>query len=259
MKKRLVLLLFLGLIIALMLINVKKQRRSEEQEISVMETSDMHENIETLETEDEILEDMEDMILGDEGDEGNEMEEYTIQDSLSVPPERATKDGFRAFLLEYSNTQNYTRDGFNFGYAGRPYEEGISENDSAARITGMGNVGYLVWVLRNTFGICDEDYQTPYLVYQKSEKVDLADLQIGDIGFVYNEDRPDNFAGICVGFEGENPIFSFMDGSRSKKFPFGSNRLCFVKADRDEYIEESMPVGLSFFCRPDLPWTYEQN
>lgn len=212
------------------------------------EQEENHEDIETL-AEPEIPEE----ILGGEGDPGEDEEPVMLDDILSVPLERATKAGFQEFMLEYAFTQNYTQEGFDFGYADKVYENGITLEDSAARISGMGNAGYIIWAIRNTFGYCDPDFVTPLAVYSKSPKVLLQELQIGDLGF-YSEAEEENFCGICIGFEDGEPVFSLMDGSWSEKFPFGTNRLCYLKDGKNEFIGYSQPVKFQFFCRPALPW-----
>lgn len=217
-------------------------KQNEENELNLPEQS------ETLEPMEELTDEMR------EGDSGEEIEAQDIYTTLDVDPERSSKSGFQKFILEYTQTQHYTNKGWNFDYASKENEEGVSENDSAARVSGMGNPGYIVWLLRNAFGGCDVDYLNPFLVYQKSEKIDQADLEIGDLGFIYDEDRDDNFMGICAGFSEGKAVFSLMDGSWSEKFPFGSNRLCYLKSESDEYIGTSSPVNFRFFCRPQLPW-----
>ncbi len=198
---------------------------------------------------------VEKMMLGDPEEN---YEDYTLYDALEVPPIRATHRGFQEFMMEYALTQNYTKNGFNYSYADKAYESGISMNDSAARISGMGNTGYLVWVLRNTFGICSPDFENPITVYRKSPKILKEELQIGDLGF-YSENEEDNFCAICVGFSDGEPIFSLMDGSRTYKFPFGTNRLAYLQSGTNEYIGESAPVRLQYFCRPELPWTDDMD
>lgn len=252
-----------------------KQDGSAEQQIEqtgqTLETEERNTQEESIwkdvkyrETEPELEENQEDAeklaepeiseeILGGEGDPGEDEEPVMLDDILSVPLERATKAGFQEFMLEHAFTQNYTQEGFDFGYADKVYENGITLEDSAARISGMGNAGYIIWALRNTFGYCDPDFVAPLAVYSKSPKVLLPELQIGDLGF-YSEAEEENFCGICIGFEDGEPVFSLMDGSWSEKFPFGTNRLCYLKDGKNEFIGYSQPVKFRFFCRPALPW-----
>ena len=193
----------------------------------------------------------ESLINIEEGDVGDEGAEFSMSIPLEVPVDRSTWAGFQTFMLEYANTQNYTKDGINLGYADQVYKNGVEMGDSAAYISGMGNTGYLVWVLRNTFGICNLDYLTPSEIYKSSEKVEKEALAIGDLGFL--SDGGD-ICGICIGLDDGEPVFSFMDGTWSKKFPLGSNRLCYLQDGKNEYIGQSPPVNFRYFCRPDLPW-----
>lgn len=242
--------------------SVERSPVTEDERIS----SANEENSETEDTQESFIDEdfeyyaslSEEMLVGDSGiDE----DEYTIHTELEVPEERSTKSGFQEFVLAYSNTQNYTKDGFNFGYAEIRYEHGVSADDSAALINGMGNAGYLVWLLRNTFGICDEDFVTPLAIYGKSPKVDKSELQIGDLGFITEADEEYNFCGICVGFVGDEPVFSIMDGSWFEKFPYGTNRLCYIKSgiEDDRKIDHSRSVSFGYFCRPELPWHGEDG
>lgn len=202
-------------------------------------------------TTETMMEESESNVDFTEGDGGDEGADLFMDKALEVPEERRTRSGFQEFLLTYSNTQNYTPDGLNFGYADVIYPDGIDMDDSAARISGMGNAGYLVWVLRNTFGRCSEEYLTPGMVYKNSTKVDLKDLAVGDLGLLSEEG---DICGVCVGLEDGEPVFSIMDGTWSAEFPFGSNRLCYLQDGKNEYIGESPPVAFRHFCRPDLPW-----
>lgn len=241
-------------VLILLLVHALNQKRKSESSLSEngqSETWQEQVGISAEQIESTSSQQIEEGML--EGDVAIEHDEYAFEDDLIVPSERATKAGFQAFMLEHAFTQNYTKNGVNYGYANKDYENGVDLQDSAARISGMGNEGYIVWVIKNTFGSCPYEFETPYEVYEKSIKVSVDELQAGDLG-LYSDSADDNFYGICVGLEDGEPVFSLMDGSWNIKFPFGTNRLCYLQSEKNEFIGDSAPVKFQYFCRPDLPW-----
>lgn len=117
---------------------------------------------------------------------------------------------------------------------------------------GVDSIGYLIWLTRNVFGETVADFEDMISLYSESEKVDISELEIGDIGMIYDDTTVNNVYGIVAGHtEDGYVIMSLCDNTYSKLFPLGSNRLCYIKSENNNFFGASAPVDFRFFFRPD--------
>lgn len=243
MKKRIVLIVLLGSFFFLSLsINTdRKGHVAKEEKMAVEEH--------TYAAGEEIP--LESTCIGDPG-ESDEIE-LSINSKFSVDNSMEKRKYMLKLVFDHNGYIPFA-DGQRYygkGYFKSP--DGIDNLRNSSPV-GMDSLGYVIWVYRNTFGYCDPLFNNPIEYYQKSQKVTVSELQVGDVGMYTNDEGEKNHFGIFVGYEQGIPVFSHCSNLVAPKYPCGNDRLSFLQSSTNSYYLGNAPVELNYFFRPDMPW-----
>ena len=164
-----------------------------------------------------------------------------------------------AYCLEYNGVIPYVTDA-----TAEEYEMKVnnSKNEVSDIIfSGMDSEGYVKWLYSSIFGEnVIEGTLDAYL--QKCDKIDVSEgLQVGDICSV-DDGFPGKVYGVVAYVEEDGEVIvSLCDALPSEKFSGGSNRLAYLRVQKNEYLGNSEPTTCNIFYRPAVDWeeAYEEK
>lgn len=200
--------------------------------------------------------------LGDDGNDG--FEEFMRENEgkpLDLEGIKSSKKTLINLAIEYNESIPFYV-GSNDSSMSKGYvitADGVDNYKLKDLAHGMSSKTYIKWIFRNTFSQVSDDFLDLVSFYNKSEKISLKDIKVGDIGLYSNKYDVVNHFGVCVGFYENEPIFSHISSSPTKKFPAGTNKLSFLVSSNKGYLGDSSPVDLKYFFRPNLIYDTEND
>lgn len=197
---------------------------------------------------------VEPLVQAEPGDPGIEDEgELTILSEITVEVSGQSSEDMLAFVYQYLGYIPFADGGRFYGTGYFKAPDGV--DNRIQEPVGMDSLGYVIWLYRNVFGICSEDFENPIILYGNSQKVKIEDLKVGDIGMYTDQLGVPNHFGVFVGYDHGIPVFAHCAGIAVPKYPCGNDRLSFLRAAVEDYYMGNAPVELNFFFRPEVPWT----
>lgn len=194
-----------------------------------------------------------------EGENGfDETEQLTIADPIQPLFEEKTRWNLFQLAYSYNGKIPYCVGG-RFWQQGYPVIDGGIDNRNLPEGVSMGmdSLGYVIWLYRNMFGICDEEMEAPVALLYEKYKINKEQLEVGDIGMAtLNSDE--NHYGVCIGYDHGIPVFTHCDSSPSELYPGGTTRFSYLSASAKRYYMGNRPVDLQYFFRPpNILWEEE--
>jgi len=161
-----------------------------------------------------------------------------------------------------SYNTNDTKETYDAGYYiyknGRYYNPETNEyRDEEPE--GMTDQGYVKWLFRNTFGNTPEGFESLTELYKNGEQISSEELEIGDIGMTYEDDRPDNRYGVFIGYSDSLPIFTYLSPIGDDTMPAGRNYIAVLKSAGETVIDGAYPIDLNYFVHPSVKWLKEMS
>lgn len=187
------------------------------------------------------------------GDSGADEDiKYDIYTSLEIDADISTPEHLISLALSYNGKIPYAPNGRYWLLDYPIFLDGIDNRLLPAdMVIGLDSKGYVIWLFRNVFGICDPLIETPTELY-KEYQVNSDSLQVGDIGMLTINKNEKNHIGVCIGYFEDVPIFSHCDSYADINYPCGNTRISYLKSYRDEYFLCKPPVDFQYFIRLPL-------
>lgn len=258
-----------GIFISICLFACLLIKRNKEEKLSKENETPAYESVKVYEKDDpagedyiEIDETVESETLsGDAGDEGSYEADINtpIEDVLNN--EKHTKDRMIRLAIDSLEAIPFKDGGRDCYYEGFVRYNDVIDNYKLEMTElgdlshGMDSQGFVIWLYRNTFGICQSDFLDLVKMYNgSSTKVSSSELQVGDIGLLTDKEGDPNHFGVCVGFDKDIPVFAHCTGIYKDKLPMGTNIISHLKSASNDYLCGYPPVEFNFFFRPDVDW-----
>lgn len=163
-----------------------------------------------------------------------------------------SKEGFASFLLEYDKLIAYKDGGRRYDLS-MPTYKAVLSSMGTNEYEGLDSLGFVDWAYRIVTGTSLKNIETPITLYEQSAKVNLDDLQIGDIG-MYSKEESGNHFGIFVGKIDGIPVFAHCANIPIRNMQKGCLQFSYLSSVKDKALNDSPAVSFSYFFRPDVEW-----
>ena len=185
------------------------------------------------------------------------IQEYSFDDPTVKYSGKPTKKYLQQLLCSAAGKLPYSAGGRI--YCGDFYDiaDGVDNYKTMyydAKGYGVDSVGLLYWAFRSTFGYTTHDFSDPLTLYRLGQQISSSELEPGDIGLLSNKEGEMNRCGICVGYDGNVPVFAYMNTMPRLKYPTGVLEIAELKEIGGKYFNGSAPVEFNYFVRLDFPW-----
>ncbi len=177
----------------------------------------------------------------------DEIRQYLEEQVMDVP-ESPTDNLYLlcSVALAYDKKIPYCPNAYDYNI-GYPKAEESSEGIDYSNGNGMGQKGYVTWLIRNALGFTPMELRVGHDITKEAQKVSIDELQMGDI--CYGTKGGFDEMGIVIGKYNGDAIVSLSNPYISYKRMFGVNHITLIKSQNKLGIEGFPAADFKEFYR----------